>query len=338
MGWRGVAVTGLGVRHFKCYCLLDPSLPVHPYYDWGPYLEESETTDYKVAQKAAELIKKSKESGKPFFIAAGFFSTHCPLYAPQHWFDIHPIESIPPLADQAEDMNDISPYAMELVSYKSRQKHTNWIHKNELTSSFRQAYRACVSFTDHCVGIVLDALKEAGLEDNTIIVFVSDQGVQNGRKNLWYKRTLWEATAHVPLLIKAAQNTPGLNIDVPVGLIDIYPTLCDLANLPIDRDLEGSSLTGLMNKQRGSENRKPALTSHGPGNFALRDSRWRFISYADGSIELYDHNADPDEHTNLAKNPEYASVIAKFQPLIPKVSKPFAPGSAGLASEAFLGK
>jgi len=317
---------------------LDPKLPVHPFFDWGPYLEEPETTDYKVAQKAIELIRASKDSDRPFFIAAGFFSPHAPLYAPQRWFDMHPIDSIPPLEDQSEDMKDISPYTHKLLSYYNKQKYGNWIHENNLTSSYLQAYRACVSLTDHCIGQVLDALKEEGLEENTIIVFLSDHGVQKGRKNLWHKRTLWEATAQVPMIIKAPKNARPLRVDVPVGMIDIYPTLCDLAGLDKPEHLEGLSLTGLMKSGKASKQRKPVLTSHGPGNFALRDSRWRFIRYADGSEELYDHNVDPDEHTNLAGNPEYAPVIAKFSPLIPKTFRPFAPGSKGLGSNAFPGQ
>ena len=264
-------------------------------------------------------------------------SPHAPLYAPQHWFDMHPIDSIPPLEDQSEDMKDISPYALKHVSYDAQQRYGNWIHESNLTSSYLQSYRACVSLTDYCVGLVLDALKEEGLEKNTIIVFVSDHGMQLGRKNLWKKRTLWEATAQVPMIIKAPNVRP-LKVDVPVGMIDIYPTLCDLAGLAKPEHLEGLTLTGLMEGGKASKQRKPVLTSHGPGNFALRDARWRFIRYADGSEELYDHNVDPDEHTNLAKNPEYAPVIATFSPLIPKTSRPFAPGSKGLASGAFPGK
>ena len=331
-GWFG------GFGPFPEKKIHDPGFGTHQFYDWGPYLEEPQTSDYKIAQKAIELIKASKDSDKPFFIAAGFMSPHAPLYAPQRWFDMHPIDSIPPLVDQSEDMKDISPYAHKLVTYYGQQKYGNWIHESNLTSSYRQAYRACVSHTDYCVGLLLDALKEAGLEDNTIIVFLSDHGVQLGRKNLWKKRTLWEATAHIPMIIKAPKNILPRKIDTPVGMIDIYPTLCDLAGLDKPEHLEGLTLTGLMKNGKASKQRKPVLTAHGPDNFALRDSRWRYIRYADGSEELYDHNVDPNEHTNLAKNPEYVPVIAKFSPLIPKTSRPFAPGSKGLGSNVFPGK
>jgi len=313
---------------------LDPDLPVHPFYDWGPYLTESETTDGQIAQKAIELIKEGAASDQPFFLSVGFFRPHCPLYAPQEWFDIHPLEGVDPATDQSEDMTDISPYARKLINYDSRQLYSQWIRDGR-SASFLQAYRSCVSFSDHCVGKVLDALRESGEMDNTIIVLCGDHGVQNGRKNLWFKRTLWNATTQVALIIKAP-GYPPCRIQAPVGLIDIYPTLCKLAGITPPSQLDGLSLVGLL-EGRYSE-RPPVLTSHGPGNFSLRDERWHYIRYADGSEELYDHYTDSDEHTNLAGETESAEIIARFKPFVPKQWKPFAPGSNGFGSKAFPGK
>jgi arylsulfatase A-like enzyme len=316
---------------------LDPDLPVHPYYDWGPFLEEPETADFNVAQTTARLIRESASAKKPFFIATGFFRPHCPLYAPQKWFDLHPIDQISSVTNQSDDVEDIPPYGRRLVSYYSRQNYSEWLLEGERSASFLQAYRACVSFTDHCLGIVLDALKESGLEDNTIVVFLGDQGVQNGQKNLWYKRTLWSKTTRVPLLIKM-QGEKERRIKAPVGLIDIFPTLCDLSGLAQPEGLDGLSLAGLIDGKAGAENRPPVITSHGPGNFSLCDERWCYIRYADGSQELYDHLNDPEERKNLAANPEYKSVIEKFTPFVPEASVPFVPGCSGLASDAFPGK
>jgi arylsulfatase A-like enzyme len=317
---------------------LDPAFPVHPYYDWGAFLEDPETADYKVAETTVRLIKESAATGKPFFIAAGFFRPHCPLYAPQRWFDLHPAAAIPVATDQSEDMKDIPPYASTLTGYQGQQNYNQWLLEEGRSAKFLQAYRACVSFTDSCLGMVLDALRTSGHEENTVIIFCGDQGIQNGRKNLWYKRTLWESTARVPLLIKTPDQKRELRVKAPVGLIDIYPTLCELAGLPEPGGLDGLSLAGLIRGVPGSENRPPALTSHGPGNFSLRNIRWRYIRYADGSEELYDHEADPEERKNLAPNPEYAPVIAGFSPFVPKESKPFAPGSKEMECPAFPGK
>lgn len=328
-GWFG----GYGPRPEKPIHL-DPNLQVHPFYDWGPFLTEPETCDGQIAQKAVELIQKSAESGQPFFLSVGFFRPHCPLYAPQEWFAQHPLDSVKPATDQSADMTDISPYAKKLVNYDVRQKYSEWLRDGQ-SASFLQAYRACVSFSDHCVGKVLDALEESGLADHTIIVLCGDHGVQNGRKNLWYKRTLWNATTQVALLIKVPGKMP-CRTQAPVGLIDIYPTLCELTDLTPPQQLDGLSLVKLLNGEH--EDRPPALTSHGPGNFSLQDERWNYIRYADGSEELYDHRVDPEEQTNLAGRPESKKVIARFEPFVPKQSKPFVPGSNGIFSGAFPGK
>jgi len=316
---------------------LDPELPVTPYYDWGAFLEDPETADYKVAEAASRLIRESAADGQPFFIAAGFFRPHCPIYAPQKWFDMHSGNPIPPVPDQAEDLKDISPFGLKVVSYSKQQKHAEWLREANRSSGMLQAYRACVSLSDHCIGMVLDALRESGLEEKTVIVLCGDQGVQNGAKNLWFKRTLWEKTTRVPLLIKVP-GQPARRITAPAGLIDIYPTLAELSGLTPPQKLDGESLLGLIGGRPGAEERPPALTSHGPGNFSLRDERWRYIRYGDGSEELYDHRNDPEERANLAVNPEYADVIARFRPLVPDEFKPFAPGTKGLGSDAFPGK
>ena len=121
-GWFG----GFGPRPEKPFHL-DPDLPVHPFFDWGPYLTEPETADAQIAQKAVELIKESAGSDQPFFWSVGFFRPHCPLYAPQQWFDAHPLDSVEPVTDQLEDMSDISAYAKKLVNYDVRQEYSEWL-------------------------------------------------------------------------------------------------------------------------------------------------------------------------------------------------------------------
>lgn len=328
-GWFG----GLGPFPDKPIHLA-PELRVTPYFDWGPFLSEPETADGQVAQKAVQIINESTESNQPFFLSVGFFRPHCPLYAPQEWFDLHPLETVEPTTDQSDDMSDISPYARKLVDYDRQQLFNKWLRDGR-SASFLQAYRACVSFTDHCIGKVLDALRKSGKMDQTIIVMCGDQGVHNGRKNLWYKRTLWNASTQVALLIKIPGQVPR-HIKAPVGLIDIYPTLCELTGLNPPQELDGRSLGNLLSGR--SEKRPPALTSHGPGNFSLCDERWRYIRYADGSEELYDHRTDSGECINLAGEPESAEIIARFEPYVPKQWKPFAPGSKGIGSPIFPGK
>jgi arylsulfatase A-like enzyme len=316
---------------------LDPNLGTHPYFDWGKFLEEKETTDFRVAETACGFLEQAKDYKKPFFISVGIFRPHAPLYAPQEWFEKHPLEDIPRMKDQGSDLDDISPYALKLVNHHKRLKYNRWLHENDYTRSFLQAYRACVSFADNCVGMVLDKLVQLGLADNTIIVITGDHGMQNGAKQIWYKRTLWEATARVPMLIKVPGKA-ARRVDTPVGQIDLFPTLCDLTKLPKPEGLDGSSLKRLISGKK--EDRRPVLTTHGPGNHSLRNLHYRYIRYADGSEELYDHRTDPLERVNLFKTKKIVKlkdIVQEFQSCLPESSAPFAPGTSGFWSDAFPG-
>jgi len=315
----------------------DPDQGFHQFFDWGPYLEDVETADHKIAEYAIRQIEEAARKQTPYFLAVGFFRPHTPLYAPKKWFDLHPLEAIAPVPDQSNDLTDLPAYALKLVNLDREQKWHQWLHTMNYTAEFLQAYRACVSYTDHNIGKLLDALDKTGLDKNTIVVMAGDQGMQNGSKNLWWKRTLWEQTTRVPLLIKVP-GQPHRRIKSPVGLVDLYPTLCKLAGLSAPADLDGLSLVDLMKGSPGAENRPPAVISHGPGNFAVRDLRWNYIHYTDGSEELYDHDTDPAERHNLAANAESAVVIARLKRFVPEKWADFAPGTKGFDCSQFPGK
>ena len=150
---------------------------------------------------------------------------------------------------------------------------------------------------------------------NTVIVFWADHGWHLGEKHHWKKSTLWEEATRVPLLIAGPGIAPG-RCTSPVGLIDIYPTLIDLCGLTDRADLEGQSLTPLLSEPTADWER-PAITTHGRENHAVRTERWRYIRYHDGSEELYDHDTDEMEWKNLAEEPSLASVkeaLAQWMP------------------------
>ena len=314
---------------------LDPDLPVHPFYDWGAFLELGETTDFRIAEAACQTIRERVGGEKPFFLSVGIIRPHAPLYAPQEFFDQHPLGEISSVENQSQDVEDISPYALKLVNYSKRQLYSDWLREKGYTDDFLQAYEASVSLADHCVGMVLKTLEESGFADNTIVIITGDHGIQNGAKNIWYKRTLWEKSIRVPLLIKIPGKRMQI-VDTPVGLIDIYPTLCDLADLEPQEDLEGVSLEDILNHK--ALNRPPVLSVHGPGNYSLRHEHWHYIRYADGSEELYDLRSDPEEHDNLAFRDITKSnlqVIEKLRSSLPAKSAPFVPGTSGFWSDAF---
>ena len=169
-------------------------------------------------------------------------------------------------------------------------------------------------------GRVLDALDESGLADNTLVVFLSDNGFHLGEKRHWHKSTLWERATHVPFVIAGpGLGTPGQRIDRPVSLQDLYPTLVDLCELPVadSERIDGDSLAPLI-ADPDRMWREAALTTYLRGNHALRTERWRYIRYHDGD-ELYDRDADPTEERNLATRPEMRPLItdAPMTPMPP---------------------
>jgi arylsulfatase A-like enzyme len=188
-----------------------------------------------------------------------------------------------------------------------------------------QAYLASISFADAMVGYLLDALEGSQYSDNTIIVVWSDHGWHLGEKGAWHKKTLWERATRVPFFITADGVTePGTKCHRPVNLIDIYPTLLELCGSNENPDLEGISLVPLMENPKAPWD-QPSVTTTEFGNHAVRNERWRYIHYSDGSEELYDCDIDPNEWRNLAKDPKFYSIKTELARWLPKNNAPPAP-------------
>jgi arylsulfatase A-like enzyme len=312
------------------------------YYDWGPLLSVHETADYKVASAAIDYIRSEPFGESPFFLAVGFFRPHVPLYAPEEYFDLHPIETVKVPSTEASTIDAIPDFAKKLVSYNGDKSFKSYLGEPGRGEGFLQAYRASVSLSDEQIGRVLDSLAESGFADNTIVVMISDHGVQNGAKNLWFKRTLWEKTLAVPMVIHIPNSLPR-RIEMPVGLIDLFPTLSELSGLPVPEQAEGVSLVPWIEAPEGAawQDRAPVVSVHGPGNVSIRDRQWRYIRYEDGSEELYDHRVDSDESKNLVSSDSLAEVqpvIDEFRRHVPLTFSDFAPGTSGMASAAYPGK
>ena len=177
------------------------------------------------------------------------------------------------------------------------------------------------------VGRILDALDEAGLADETVVVVWSDHGWHLGEKGISGKNTLWEVGTRVPLIFAGPGVSRDQRCQRPAELMDIYPTLIELCGLAPRDDLEGLSLAPQL-RDAAAPRERPAVTSHNQGNHAVRSERWRYIHYADGSEELYDRQADPHEWTNLAERDDLASVREEHRRWLPKIDRPPAPGSA----------
>jgi arylsulfatase A-like enzyme len=184
-------------------------------------------------------------------------------------------------------------------------------------------YLASVRWTDEQLGRVLDALEKGPHAKDTIVVLFSDHGYHLGEKQRWSKFSLWERTTRVPLIISVPNGVQGKS-DRPVELLSIYPTLIDLCGLPANPKLEGVSIQPLL-ENPNADWKHVAISTLGQSNHAVRDERWRYIQYADGSEELYDHYTDPHEWTNLAAGkptPAHAVVIARLKKHLPKTNTP----------------
>ena len=316
---------GIGV---KPESKLIPPSPMgnHPLMDWGVFPHQDEQKgDYQVASWAIEQIRSAPKD-QPFFLATGFFLPHVPCYATQKWFDLYPDDdTVLPLVK--EDDRDDTPRFSWYLHWNLPEPRLKWVRDQQQWRNLVRSYLACTSFVDAQIGRLIDALDEAGLSDNTVIVLWGDHGWHLGEKGITGKNTLWDRGTRVPLIFAGPRVAVGGRCPQPVELLDIYPTLNELCGLKPRSDLEGISLAPQL-KNAQTKRERPAITSHNQGNHGVRSERWRYIHYADGSEELYDLQSDPHEWTNLAARPEHAAVKAEHRRWLPKLDVPPAANSA----------
>ena len=282
--------------------------------DWMPLaIPEEETADWETAEGAAAFLRRDHE--KPFFLACGIFRPHLRWYAPQKYFDMHPLGEIELPVTLENDLNDVPPRGRRQTggsqAFSVIQEHDEWKHAV-------QGYLASCSFADACVGVVLDALEKSEHADNTIVVFWGDHGFHIGEKNRISKLTLWEDGAKTPLIISSPDSgaVQGKRCKQPVSLIDLYPTLVELCGLPKRDGLDGRSLVPLLRLPE-SEWETPAVISH-RDDHAVRSKQWHYISYADGGEELYDAAKDPHQWKNLANDQRFADAKTRLKKWLPQ--------------------
>ncbi|WDE96917.1 sulfatase-like hydrolase/transferase [Lentisphaera profundi] len=280
----------------------------------------------------------AKKHSKPFALFAGLVRTHTPLYAPQEYFDRFPLESIKIPTRIKNDLADCSTQLANTELYGfQRYKFLAQNGDDLLLRQWIQAYLACVSFVDDQVGEILDAIEASEYRDNTIVVFTSDHGFHMGDKKFLYKQSLWDGATHVPLIISGLKNmVQNQKCSKPVSLIDLYPTINDLLQLPLEPNAEtnkikmdGFSLRPfLMNPQSQQwPGPKVAITAL-PGkdhsmnknfdgapfpHFSVRSEDWRYTLTSNGEEELYNYSSDPRESQNLATSPEYTHIKTQLK-------------------------
>ncbi|HMO83768.1 MAG TPA: sulfatase [Lacipirellulaceae bacterium] len=271
-------------------------------FDWGPLpVEDADMGDGKIARWGAEILNRPREM--PFFMAIGFYRPHIPLFAPEKYFEIYNDVDIALPPHREDDLDDLGPTARRIAhEADTAGLHSSVVQHDGWHDAVR-AYLACTSFIDAQVGLLLEALEQGGHDSNTVVLLWSDHGWHLGEKEHWGKWTLWRRSTLSPLLIALPSGERGRRdaaVASPVSLLDAYPTLIELCNLPAKPELAGQSLAPLLRTADANMEDRSVLTVMGADGAALSGRRWRYIRYADGERELYDLRADPNEWHNLA--------------------------------------
>jgi len=286
--------------------------------------EDGEQTDGKIAAAAAGMLEERAKDGKPFYLAVGFFRPHTPYVSPKSYWAMYPPEKIR-LPFVAGNLAELFP-APALATRKPVELGMS----DDLRRRAIQGYHASTSFMDAQVGVLLDALDRLHLSKNTIVVFHSDHGYHLGEKGLWQKLTIFEQAARVPLIIALPDKTNGgKTCSRTVELLDLHKTLTELCGVAADAKTEGDSLKPLIENpvapwthaaftqvSRGGKN-----AQGGPiMGRSVRTERWRYTEWDQGhaGVELYDHDADPEEMKNLASDPQHAADVAEMKARLPK--------------------
>ena len=276
--------------------------------------------DGAIADKAIAELGRLKD--KPFFLAVGFMKPHLPFNAPKRYWDLYDRAKIRVPASRRWP-NGSPPFAGtswgELRQYTGIPRQGNL--GDEQSKELIHGYYACVSYMDAQVGRVVAELERLGLRDRTVIVLWGDHGWKLGDYGAWCKHTNFEIDTHVPMILSVpGQKTVGRKTKALVEFVDIYPTLCEAAGLPVPGHLEGTSMVPLVDDP--SRPWKTAAFSQYPRGklmgYSMRTARWRYTEWTDrrarkvGARELYDHDAGPVADVNLAERPEHKATVARL--------------------------
>jgi arylsulfatase A-like enzyme len=284
------------------------------HFDWGVLAGKPEGMgDYKSTGWAIDMLKNAPAE-QPLFLALGYIKPHLPWYVPQAYFDRFPLADIQLPVTKEGDLDDVPPSGKKMAGAEG--DHAS-VLKGDQWRKAVQAYLATISFLDDQVGRLLAAVEASPRGKDLIIVWWTDHGWHLGEKEHWRKFALWEEATRTSFAISAPGLTKsGATCAAPVDYTSVYPTLCELAGLPVPAHVTGKSLVPLL-KDPAAAWDGVAICTHGKGNHSARDARWRYIRYANGDEELYDHEKDPYEWTNLAGEVGMSAIKEKLAALLP---------------------
>jgi uncharacterized sulfatase len=308
---------------------------------WFADTSEEPQTDAVGASEAIKLLEAKKDG--PFYLAVGFFRPHTPYVAPQKYFDLYPLDKIQLPTGPLKDAPGIP--AAAYASYKKEQDQLTDAMRKEIL----QAYFASTTFMDDQIGALMAAVERLGLREKTVIVFHSDHGYHTGDHGLWQKQSLWENSAHVPLIVSVpGSKNHGKTCARTVELVDLHATLADVCGLPIPKT-DGTSLKPLLENPAATWDR-PAFTQvlrgapvgsmapnfnpqelkkKGKGKkkgflgLSVRSEQFRYTEWDEGrqGATLHDLQSDPQETNNLASDPAHAETIVKMKAQLAELKK-----------------
>ncbi len=281
----------------------------------------------KLADEAIAALRNFKTNAQPFFLAVGFHKPHLPFYAPKAYWDLYDPAKIPLAANQFPPKG-APDYALvkkpELWGYSGVPDVSRL--PDDYARQLKHGYHAAVSYMDAQLGRVLDELDQLGLRENTIVILWGDHGWKLGEHDRWAKHSNVENDVHAPLIISVpGMKAAGKKTDALVEFVDMYPTLAELAGLPLPANLEGKSFKPLLDDP--SRAWKSAAFNQYPRTvqgkrlmgYSMRTDRYRFTRWVDrndpavvDAIELYDHQTDPQENTNIANEPANKALVEKL--------------------------
>ncbi len=290
--------------------------------DWGAFPErDALMPDH---QTAAWAVEKLNEASDPFFMAIGFHRPHVPFYVPERWFEDFPLNELALPQIQDGDLDDV-PSIGRAIHELPRFPQLPFLQADD-NAQWRlcvQAYLACVAFVDAQIGKVL-----AAVPSKTIVALISDHGYHLGEKNRVAKHSLWPESTRVPMIVRAPDvGRAGQRVDQPVGLIDLFPTLCDLVGIPAKAGLEGKSLKPLLEDPAAPWDRPAIRTTYARGNHSLQSRTHHYVRYEDGSEEYYDLRRDPHAWDNLAAQANRQD-LEQLRGWLPKQEAPYHPASS----------
>jgi choline-sulfatase len=304
----------------------------------GPGHSEYNAYDERVADQAVAWLagRGRRADAVPWLLFVGFVAPHFPLVVPPRWLERIDVERLPLARQHPARGYRRHPWVQRHVDMTDPDAELGSDERRRLAQA---CYLGLVAFLDHQVGRVLDALDAAGLADDTLVVFSSDHGDNQGQRGLWNKSTLYREVLNVPLILRGPGIPGGRVCRTNANLVDLAPTVLQAGGLPVPPDLPGSALQALANRPH-DPGRIGFSEYHAVGSpsaaFAIWQGRWAYHHYVGFEPELFDREADPEQLHDLSADPGHAATLARLEALLRSHLDPEAVDRRAKADQAAL--